>query len=124
MNLRLKSFLKALLRLEEALRKPPSDLYRDAAIQRFEFCFELSWKAVQGAARRQGQDCPSPKACLQAAFRNGWIEKEKPWLAALEDRNLTSHTYVEKLAKQVRSRLPKYVPMFRALAQRLKSLED
>jgi len=39
------SFNKALGRLAEALDAPASDLVRDASIQRFEFTFELAWKA-------------------------------------------------------------------------------
>jgi len=38
-------FEKALLTLEEALSRPQlDDLMRDGAIQRFEYCVELSWK--------------------------------------------------------------------------------
>lgn len=40
-------FEKALRRLEEALDKPESAIVRDASIQRFEFTFELAWKAIQ-----------------------------------------------------------------------------
>lgn len=57
---RLASFSKALERLQEVLREPESSILRDAAIQRFEFCFELAWKAVQHELRRQGNDCNSP----------------------------------------------------------------
>ena len=43
-NLILNDLNKALLRLDEALKQPENDFVRDAAIQRFEFCFELAWK--------------------------------------------------------------------------------
>ena len=40
-------FSRALARLGEALSAPKSDLVRDAAIQRFEFTFELAWKTMK-----------------------------------------------------------------------------
>lgn len=103
---RLDGFSLALERLREALDLPPSDIVRDASIQRFEFCFELGWKAIQEVLRDQGQDCTSPKACLRIAFRQGWIQDEDHWLAILADRNLTTHTYDEALASEIYARLP------------------
>lgn len=116
----LQALERAVGRLEEVLQAPESAITRDAAIQRFEFCFELAWKAVQVTARGQGQECTSPKGCLREAFHLGWIQDEQPWVSILADRNLTSHTYDEKLAKQVFSRLAGYLPMFRELLGLLK----
>ena len=46
-NLALKKFSNALGRLEEAVTAPPSPLRSDAVLQRFEFTFELCWKALR-----------------------------------------------------------------------------
>jgi len=46
-SLRLSHFERALSRLEEALAKPEDPIVRDASIQRFEFTFEMAWKALQ-----------------------------------------------------------------------------
>lgn len=119
---RLKSFAAAVTRLRQVLRRPSNQINRDAAIQRFEFCFELAWKCVQHTARKQGLDCQSPRGCLQAAFKNGWLSGEKPWLLALEDRNLTSHTYDQKLALKVYRRLPRHLVAFDELLAQLKRL--
>ncbi len=116
MSVRLAAFRNAIGRLRDALDAPETDLHRDAAIQRFEFCFELAWKAVQERARAEGLDCVSPRSCLRLAFGSGWIEDEETWLAMLEDRNRASHTYDETLAKEIYSRLSSYLPAFEALA--------
>ena len=97
------------------LAQPETDITRDAAIQRFEFCFELAWKAVQEALRHQGLGCASPRSCLRAAFRQGWIHGESGWNTALEDRNLTSHTYDEDLAKAIYARIPGHSKAIRLL---------
>jgi len=112
MTPRITSLNTALQRLGEALSAPETDLSRDAAIQRFEFCFELGWKVIQEKARGEGLDCYSPKSCIKLAFKNQWVKEETSWLVMLEDRNRTSHTYDEVLAAAVYSRLPNYLPLF------------
>ncbi|MBI4382255.1 MAG: nucleotidyltransferase substrate binding protein [candidate division NC10 bacterium] len=119
MTRRLGSLRSAIARLREALETPETALSRDAAIQRFEFCFELAWKAVQERARSEGLECQSPKGCLKVAFAASWIDDEDGWLAMLEDRNLTAHTYDEELAKTVFGRLPRHLPLLEALLLRL-----
>ena len=106
-------------RLREVLAQPENDVSRDAAIQRFEFCFELAWKAIQERARDEGLDCQSPKSCLTLAFKASWVVDEREWLAMLADRNQTSHTYDEDLAKAVYGRLRRYLPLLEALANKL-----
>ncbi|MBX3329400.1 MAG: nucleotidyltransferase substrate binding protein [Nitrospira sp.] len=115
MTTRLDSFATAITRFSEALIAPVNDLTRDAAIQRFEFCFELAWKVIQERARAEGLDCQSPKGCLKLAYKNSWINDETGWLAMLEDRNRTAHTYDETLAKDVYRRLPAHLPLLQAL---------
>lgn len=122
MTARLDSFATAILRFSEALSAPETDLTRDAAIQRFEFCFELAWKVIQERARLEGLDCQSPKGCFKLAYKNGWIGDESGWLVMLEDRNRTAHTYDETLAKDVYLRLAAHLPLLRTLNTYLRSL--
>ena len=121
MNSHLDSFNKALRRLAEALDAPPGDLVRDASIQRFEFTFELAWKAIKNTATVEGLECMSPRSCLKLAFGQGWVDDEPIWLAMLEDRNRASHTYDEKLAEQLYGRLPDYLGPFRSLLEMLEN---
>lgn len=121
MTARHDSFSHAIVRLSEALKAPETDLSRDAAIQRFEFCFELAWKVIQERARTEGLDCQSPKGCLKLAYKSGWIGNEDGWLAMLEDRNRTAHTYDEALAKDVYRRLSVHLPLLQALDAYLQS---
>ena len=124
MTTRLDSFATAITRLSEALSATTTDLTRDAAIQRFEFCFELAWKVIQERARAEGLDCQSPKGCLKLAYKNNWINDETGWLAMLEDRNRTAHTYDETLAKDVYRRLPAHLPLLQALDIYLRSTQS
>ena len=119
MTTRRQALTSAITRLRDVLAQPENDVSRDAAIQRFEFCFELAWKAIQERARDEGLDCQTPKSCLTLAFKASWVVDEREWLAMLADRNQTSHTYDEDLAKAVYGRLRRYPPLFEALANKL-----
>lgn len=53
--------------LAEALTEPVNPMVRDAAIQRFEYVFELAWKTIQLAAAHMGHVCHSPREVYQVA---------------------------------------------------------
>ena len=78
---RLASLERAVDRLAEALAQPETGMNRDTRIQRFEFCFELAWKAIQERLRAEGTDCRSPKGCLREAYRQEWLMDETGWIA-------------------------------------------
>ena len=104
----------ALERLETALARPEDDITRDACIQRFEFTFELAWKAIQRQARAEGLECVSPRECLRVAFSLGLVEDDAQWMSMIEDRNRTSHTYDETTARAVYGALPGHAGLLRA----------
>jgi len=126
-NLLLGDLHRARLRLDAALKQPEDEFVRDAAIQRFEFCFELTWKSIQTAARLEGQDCTSPRTAFSIAWRNSWNDDEAAWLDMLEDRNKTSHTYREEMAKEVfaglASHLLNFNQLHEALVTRIRAIE-
>jgi len=111
----LNSFGKAIDRLAEALAEPESAIVRDGAIQRFEFTFELAWKGVQKLTAYEDMPCNSPRECLRTAFRLGWIDNDAEWMRMVDDRNRTSHTYDEELAKEIYAKLPAYLERLRQL---------
>lgn len=106
-----KQYERALATLADVLSRTPDKgeetIYRDSAIQRFEFCFDLSWKLLKELLReKHGIECASPKMCIQEAFAQGLIAHDTPWLTMLEMRNLSSHTYNDEIAEQVYTALP------------------
>lgn len=110
---------RAISSLALALEQPKTEFTRDAAIQRFEFSFELGWKSVQALAKLEGQDTSSPRTAISMALRNRWIDEETPWLDMLDSRNLTSHTYHEATAEQVYKSLPEHQSALRKLHTKL-----
>jgi nucleotidyltransferase substrate binding protein (TIGR01987 family) len=92
-----------------ALESPHNELQRDASIQRFEFCYELSWKLMKLILEYEtGEDVSSPKAILKHAQLSKLIKDELFWLDIHRYRNETSHTYDESLSIFLYDLLPSY----------------
>jgi len=102
---------RALDTFKEILNEPFSIIVRDAAIQRFEYSFEAIWKLLKEYLnKKEGIICNSPKSCFREAF-NVQILDEDETIKALEmtdERNLTSHAYIEKVAQKIFEKLEIY----------------
>ena len=109
----------AIGRLEAALAQPKTEWTRDAAIQRFEFSFELAWKTVAAYARSEGLEARSPREALRVAHRLAWIDDDALWLRMLDDRNRTTHIYNETVAEEIFGRLGAYAAVLDDLRRRL-----
>ena len=119
---RLQSCEAALMTLNEALRLPFSIIVRDAAIQRFEYSFESTWKLLKGYLEMQeGIICNSPQGCFREALQAGLLSREESetCLIMTDDRNLTSHTYLEALAASIFAKLPAYLTVMQSLAKQI-----
>ena len=114
---------QALERLGEALKENPEEnsLAIDASIQRFEFCIELFWKVLKKFLAEEGKIAKTPKQALQEAYQIDWIDNEELWLEMLKDRNETSHTYNEDLAKAIYSHIASYYKQMKEVYEMLKS---
>ena len=92
---------QALATLDEVLAMSFSVIVRDATIQRFEYCFELSWKLLKKVLKSDGIEVNSPRQAVRKAFENGYLDNIDVWFEMLEDRNMTSHTYDPNIADKV-----------------------
>ena len=102
-RLKWEDYHRALRRLQAALRKEPDedDLYLDATIQRFEFCFELAWKLMKAVLSYEGIEASSPRASIREGWKQGLVQEAEAWLDMLEKRNLSAHTYNEQTAQVI-----------------------
>jgi nucleotidyltransferase substrate binding protein (TIGR01987 family) len=97
---------------ELAVRPAPTKIERDAAIQRFEYTFEATWKAAQRFLRVvEGVEAGSPKSVIRACHEAGLLQtvQAEQALAMADDRNLTAHTYNEGLAEAIFQRLLRHL---------------
>ncbi|MCX6132092.1 MAG: HI0074 family nucleotidyltransferase substrate-binding subunit, partial [Proteobacteria bacterium] len=92
------------------------DVVRDATILRFEFCVELAWKS---AKKILGTSSSAPKTVIREMAQNSLIEDVEFWLEAIDQRNLSSHTYKEDLAEQVYHFARVFLPKAQDLLKRM-----
>ena len=92
------------------------NLYLDATIQRFEFCFELAWKLMKAVLSYEGIEVSSPRASIREGWKQGLVQEAEAWLDMLEKRNLSAHTYNEQTAQVIYAAVKgKYFAMLAAL---------
>ena len=116
-ELDLTSLTKALASLRRGLARyalaPADEELRDACIQRFEYCFELSWKMLH---RRLELDLPNPASLDAMSYRDlirtgaerGLIADASAWMLYRDKRNTTSHTYNADKAADVANIIPAF----------------
>ena len=114
---RFQNFEKAFLLLQDTLHiEKPTVAERAGLIQFFEMTFELAWKLLKDYEEEEGFVIKSPRDAIKHAFQTNIIISGHTWIDALEDRNLTSHTYHEKFAIEVEEKIRnKYFPVLEKL---------
>lgn len=120
---KLQDFKKALDRLEEGLQEDhTSSIVIDGVIHRFEFNYELAWKIMKYYLEYQGlEGAKSPRSTFKEAFILGLIEDGDDWIDMINDRNLTSHTYDEKMARKIYDKIRnKHFPNLKDMYNKLR----
>ena len=111
-------FSKAVHKLEDALAQTKNEFLRDSVIQRFEFCIELAWKT---AKKIMGTKTNAPKDVIREMAQSNYIVNVDTWLKAIDMRNLSSHTYKEKLAEEVYTFTQSFLPELQLLLKKMES---
>lgn len=101
----IKKLKDAYKKLDEGIKQAKDELDKDGVIQRFEFTFELLWKALKIYLEYQGIIVRTPRESFMEAFRINIINDEKIFLDMLEDRNNTSHIYDKKTSEKIFNRI-------------------
>jgi nucleotidyltransferase substrate binding protein (TIGR01987 family) len=107
MSLSLKNLCKAVDSLDAAIAQPKTDFLRDSVIQRFEYSYELAWKAIRkqlidelGSSEVDGL---SRRDLFRKALAQRLISDFELWIEFHEARNSTSHNYDETNSERVYS---------------------
>ncbi|PKM10968.1 MAG: nucleotidyltransferase [Gammaproteobacteria bacterium HGW-Gammaproteobacteria-3] len=118
---RFNNYRKALFQLKEAVQlsrqRSLSNLEKQGVIQAFEICHELAWNVLKDYLQDQGtQNIKGSKDATRAAFKVDLITDGEQWMAMIQSRNLSSHTYDEQTAERlVTAIIDNYFPLFEDL---------
>jgi len=123
------NYAKAIQRLKDSLdfaNKYKSDLnfsevVVDLEVKRFEFTFEMCWKAIKRVLAYKGLEALNPRDCFKVAFQQKWIDDEVVVLEMIEMRNTTAHTYDLSAAKEIKNKIENYIINFQAIYKNLEN---
>ena len=126
---RANNFDKAFSQLKDAVelarRHQLSKLEALGLIQRFKYTHELGWNTLKDFLEEHGTlNLYGSRDTTRAAFRADLIENAEIWMAMIQSRNLTLHTYNESTAAQiVEAILDVYYAEFQAIQAKLQRLK-
>ena len=98
------------------------DIVLDVAVKRFEFTYEMAWKALKRILDYLGIDTRAPRPIFKEAYAQGLLNDEQVWLDMIEMRNLSSHIYDEHEISRILVELERYLAAFDALLAKLKQI--
>ena len=82
----------------------------------------ISKRSLKRFLEHEGVRAKTPRDVFKEAFRLGYLkEGDTFWSQMIEDRNLTSHSYDQKVALALYQRLNQYCAPFEAILQKLQA---
>lgn len=115
----LNKFVNAVERYEEFKTQGFEDIYLDLIVKRFEFTYEMSWKALKRYLEFLGFEPKNPRMTFQEAYSQQLIADEEIWLDMIEQRNLSLHIYDESEIKEILDKKDDYKLAFLELKAKL-----
>ena len=111
----LERFADSVDRREEIKQSGYEDIYLDLVVKRFEFTFEMGWKALKRYLEYLGFEPKNPRATFKEGYAQEIITDETLWLSIIEQRNVSSHIYDEYEIKEILEKLELYKDAFISL---------
>jgi nucleotidyltransferase substrate binding protein (TIGR01987 family) len=107
--------IKAATKFQEILQMQKNEVVRDAAIQRFEFTYELVWKILKRILFVKGITANNPRDVFRESAKQGIISNLELWFKYIEYRNQTTHVYNEIIADEIFFKLPGFDTLVQGL---------
>jgi hypothetical protein len=108
-----------LKQMQEVLNKEKSDYFRDAALQRFGFTFDLALKCIRAAAQEMDRQCASDNQCFELAVEKEWMPENTDWMELTKSYERMGSSLPEDQAEKIYSNLNGYLNVFNVLHKNL-----
>ena len=125
---RFSNYQKALHQLGDAVAlsntRELSDLEKQGLIQAFKYTHELAWTTLKDFLEYKGQmNIYGSRDASRKAFQLGIVEDGEGWMAMIQNRNKTSHTYNKETAEEIVSAVKNtFYTLFTSLKTKLEEL--
>jgi nucleotidyltransferase substrate binding protein (TIGR01987 family) len=128
---RYKIVLQSLATLHEAINLLNDPQYkqiykslRDSAIQRFEYSIDTFWKFLKIYMQEKNKillEAATPRIILREAVNASIISEDEfiQLIKGISDRNLTSHSYNEEIAKNLIESIPANYNLMKKITERI-----
>ena len=123
---RFQNFQQAVAKLKNYVgQNKLNELEQQGLIQAFEYTFELAWKTLQDLIILRGhKDIIGPRPVIEQCFKDQIIQDGQVWMEMLKDRNLTSHTYSQKITLEIVEHIQKkYLMSFIQVEEKLDQIQ-
>lgn len=124
---RFSNYRKALAQLRKFMAQDQlNELEEQGLIQSFEYTHELAWNTLKDFLEHSGYtDIFGSKDATRMAFQLGLIEEGELWMAMIQDRNRSTHTYNPDTAKAIVENIKlRFFDLLVSLELKLQSLQD
>lgn len=95
---------------------------RDSMVQRFEYSVDLFWKYLKKnlEMKHLAPENNTPAEVIRKSYSANIITESEAEtiLAMIQDRNMTSHMYLEEIAEILALKIPDYYKLMHAVAQK------
>jgi len=112
-------FTSALNIQNELIEDGFEDIVLDLIVKRFEFTYEMSWKALKRYLDFLGIEAKSPRGVFKEAYAQGILKDERIWLDMVEQRNISSHIYDEFEIREILTKVDKFQKAFTHLKDKI-----
>lgn len=124
---RFSNYQRALSQLKKFIDKGElNELEQTGLIKAFEFTHELAWNVMKDYFEYQGNTLiTGSRDAMREAFQRNLISDGDQWMAMIKSRNMSSHTYNQKIANEIGEQVVGvYFPLFQQFERHMQGLAD
>jgi nucleotidyltransferase substrate binding protein (TIGR01987 family) len=123
---RFSNYNKAVSQLQKFIDKGElNELEEQGLVHAFEYTYELAWNVMKDyfTYTQAEQNIFGSRDAIRLAYNRGLISDGKVWMDMIESRIKSSHTYDEKVVKEITGKITaQYFSLFISLQKKMEGL--